>query len=579
MQIATNLLSLQTQRNLEQTSRGLNQTLSRLSSGLRINTAKDDAAGLAISSRMTSIEKGDRQAIRNMSDGLSMMQVAEGVMSNITDSLQRVRELAVQASSGALSASDKRALQAEANQLLQEVTAQAEHAEFNGQKIFAQSSSSLGGDTARRGIVDGLRMGWLEESEQRISSLLGIKADNQELKIVFDAPAGSGLTSAPGGAAAAVGSLTGTADGNGRTLNQFLWIDPADFSPPNLPNGGGISMGNGTVYSDRIIAHEMVHAVMGRAMNFAALPNWIKEGMAEFIHGADERLYADTAAGTDVSAALAAFNADSVASSAGYSGGYLAVRYMHQAIKAAGGSGVKDVLTYLSNNTGSTLTQALTNASSGAFASLADFNTKFNTNAASVLAGVDLTNEDTGAIGGLDVDGGAALNSKNVFSDQGTGFSNQTLTGFKQVWADVTIGVNSNGGTGSQTVAFQIGNRDGQTLETQFGGMTAINLGLEDVDLVDMANFAIVHVDDALNYISNQRAKTGAVISRLESASSNLSAAVENTSAARSRILDADYAQETATLTRQQILQQAGTSMLSQANSSPQAALALLRGL
>lgn len=579
MQIASNIMSLQTQRNLEQTSRGLNQTLSRLSSGLRINSAKDDAAGLSISSRMTAAIRGDQQAVRNVNDGISMMQVAEGFMSNISDSLQRVRELAVQAGNDTLSASDRRALQAEANQLLQEVTAQAGRAEFNGEKIFAQTTASIGGDTARRGIVDGLRMGWLEEAETRISKFLGIKGDGQDLNIVFDAPAGSGLSSAVGGAAAAVGSLTGTADGSGRTLNQFLWIDPADFSPPNLPNGGGVNMGNGTVYSDRIIAHEMVHAVMGRAMSFAGMPNWIKEGMAEFIHGADERIFGDTAGGTDVTAALAAFNADSVASSAGYSGGYLAVKYMHDAIKAKGGSGVKDVMSYMANNLGSTLSQALTNASSGAFTNIGDFNTKFNANAASVLAGMNLTNADTGAVGGFDVDGGEVLNSKDVFADIGTQFSNQTLSGFNQKWADVTIGVNATGGTGARAAVFQVGNGSGQTMETQFGGMTAVNLGIDDVDLVDLPNYAIAHIDDAIKYINGERAKAGAMISRLETASSNLNNGVTNTSAARSRIMDADFALETAELTRTQILQQAGISMLSQANSLPQGALALLRGL
>lgn len=575
VQITTNVVSLNTQRQLSQTSNGLAQVLSRLSSGLRINTAKDDAAGLAISSRMDATIRGDRQAIRNMNDGVSLMQVAEGAMSNAADVVQRIRELGVQAANGSLSGSDRQALQAEANQLLQGLSTQAQNAEFNGQKIFAQSESSLGGDPARRAIIDGLKMGWLEESEKRISDLFGIRGDGAEIKIVFEPPAGSGLSNVAGGAAAAVG---GTAGAGGKTDNMFLWIDPEDFKPPNLPDGGGLPEGNSIIYSDSIIAHEMVHAVMGRSMNFAGLPSWFKEGMAEFIRGADGRVWADTAGGTSATAALAAFNADDVSGSAGYTGGYLATRYMHQKIKEAGGTGIKDIATYLSQNAGATLAGALTNASSGAFADLTDFNTKFNANAAAYLATLNLTNEDTGAIGGFDADGKQVYTATSVFIDQGTQFDDQVLSGFKQVWQPGTVGINSTGGTGLKEVAFQVGNGAGQKINVQFGGMSAKNLGLDDIDLVRLPTLAIAHADEALDYINSERAKAGSVMSRLDSAIKNVSNMVENTSAAKSRIMDADYAQETAALTRQQILQQAGSAMLAQANAMPQLALSLLRG-
>ncbi|QLI80530.1 hypothetical protein HZU75_02690 [Chitinibacter fontanus] len=108
--------------------------------------------------------------------------------------------------------------------------------------------------------------------------------------------------------------------------------------------------------------------------------------------------------------------------------------------------------------------------------------------------------------------------------------------------------------------------------------MSAKNLGLDDVDLVRLPTLAIAHADEALDYINGERAKAGSVMSRLDSAIKNVSNMVENTSAAKSRIMDADYAQETAALTRQQILQQAGSAMLAQANAMPQLALSLLRG-
>ncbi|XZG70454.1 flagellinolysin [Chitinibacteraceae bacterium HSL-7] len=572
MQINTNLAAINAQRALSGSQSGLERALTRLSSGLRINTARDDAAGLAISERMNTQIRGNGMAWRNTNDAVSLVQTAEGAFSTVAGILQRVRELAVQAANATNSADDKAALQAEANQLLQNIDQMGAQTVFNGKQIFSQSTASLSGDKAKRAVLDGLQVGWLEASERRVLKYFGIKADGVDLTVVFDPPSGSGLSSAPGGVAAAVGSLDGTADGAGRTNKPFLYIDMADFTPPNLPNGGGIDVGNGTVYNDRIIAHEMVHAIMGRSMSFAGLPSWFKEGMAEFIHGADERVWGDTAQGTDASAAVTAFQADDVSGSQGYTGGYLAVKYLHQQIKAAGGAGIRDITEYLASHSGSTLDDAITNGSSGAFANLSDFNTRFASNANSFLATLDLTNDDTGAIGGFDTDGGAILTAKSVIDDNDAMRSGeQVMDGFHLIYPD------NGGATGLNMLTFQIGANAGETLTTQVGAVSSTALGVDDVDLTELAKFAIYKVDRALEFIGTQRASLGAMQSRLESTMTTLSVQVENDSAARSRIRDADYAQETASLTRQQILQQAGTAMLSQANNQPQLALQLLR--
>lgn len=560
MRIASNPYSLNTQRHLDQTSQGMARTLQRLSSGLRVNNAADDAAGLAIGTRMEALIRGERQSVRNINDAISMVQVTEGAMGSIADSLQRVRELAVRAASDSLSSSDRAALQEEASALLQGVTQVSQQTQFNGKQVFAQTTGSIGGDDPNiRAVVDGLRLGWLEEAETLIGDSFGIYGDGASLTVNVT------FTDGAGGVAA---SVSGVGAPGGKVTNQFLNIDMADFSPPNLPNGG-----NAPFYNDRIIAHEMVHAVMGRSMNFTALPNWFKEGAAEFIHGADERLAIDYNGGAGLAGMLAAFNADSVAASAGYSAGYAALRYMHDEIKAAGGDGVKDIMTYLSANAGSTLDQELANASGGAFAGLADFGTQFNAAAAGYIAGLDLTNADTGAIGGLDADGGAVKSAISVLTDRGTQYSEQPLTSFQLTWPSGITG-----GTGAQQMAFQVGAASKQTINVSVGGVSAINLGVDGVDLTNQATRAIVHIDQAIEHLAAERAKLGGVMSRFDMATQAARLSEENTSAARSRVMDADFAQETAELTRKQILQQAGTAMLAQANAFPNLALQLLRG-
>ena len=252
--------------------------------------------------------------------------------------------------------------------------------------------------------------------------------------------------------------------------------------------------------------------------------------------------------------------------------GYAALRYMHDKIKAAGGAGVKDIMTYLSNNAGSTLDQALTNASHGAFANLAGFQTAFQTNGNAFVAAMNLTNADTGAIGGADTDGGTVLNATDIMLDRGQRAGSNVLDGFKLYFPT------QGGGSTVKEYQFQVGANADQTIKTQIQSFSAISLGIDDIDLVQLPTFAIAHLDEALDFVNRQRANIGAVLNRLDATATNLQINAENTSAARSRIMDADFAQESAVLTRQQILTQAATAMLSQANSQPNMALSLLRG-
>ena len=140
--INTNIASLNAQRNLGTSQSALNTSIQRLSSGLRINSAKDDAAGMAISDRMTSQIRGSEQAARNANDGISLAQTAEGSLSEVGNNLQRIRELTIQSANATNSASDRAALQAEVTQLVSEIDRVAQNTSFNGVKLLDGSFTS-----------------------------------------------------------------------------------------------------------------------------------------------------------------------------------------------------------------------------------------------------------------------------------------------------------------------------------------------------------------------------------------------------------------------------------------------------
>ena len=560
--INTGIASMTAQRNLAANQSTLATSIQRLSSGLRVNSARDDAAGLAIADRFTSQIRGQNQAIRNANDGISLLQTAGGAIANVAANLQRIRELAVQSANASNSASDRQALQQEVNQLAAEIDRIGATTEFNGQKVFDQTRNKKTGyaDVTKDAILEGLEGGWLENAEEMIRTRYGIQGSGNAISIEL-----STFTDGAGNTAARVVSST---SGTGPGTNIKLQVDLADFATPNLPNGG-----TAPFYSDRIIAHAMVHAVMATAASWGELTTdatatWFVEGTAEFIHGADERVAADT---------LAAALGDNITAWGGasvdYSSAYLATRYLHAKIKAAGGKGVQDMLQYLQTTSGKTLDDAFANASRGLYANKAAFVADFNANKAAFGATLDLTNADTGAIGGLDADGGDVQTAASVVADFGNRSGQNVLNGFAETWEEV-----SRASASGNFRSFQVGANANQTIDSNIGSANLASLGLSNVDIssVDGSNLAMRHVDQALNYVNGARAQMGAQMSRFETTIRNLQINSENVSAGRSRIMDADFATETAQLSRARILQDAGNAMVVQANQLPQMVLALL---
>jgi len=552
--ITTNVQSLATQRALKAHTSEQEKLIGRLTAGARINAAKDDPAGQAIAARISSSQRGVSQALRSINDGTSMLQVAEGAMASVTDKLQRLRELAVAANSAGAADSDRGAMQKEALQILAHIDGVGAQTKFNGESLFSQDQTSIGGDENKRRVLDSLKTGWLSASEKMMKNLFGIQADGVKLTVDLDRNDwGPGV----------LASVSGTGGSGGMWNDVHLNLNMAVFGATATRDGGSAPM-----YSDRIIAHEMAHAIMARSMNFTPLPDWFKEGAAELIHGADERVRSSVASGNAIATIVAGVRGGAFE----YEGGYIATRYMHDQLKGMGvEGGIKGVMQHMMNNQGSTLDQALDTVSGGKFASTSAFLGDFEANGEEFVSKkMNLLNADTGAIGGFDADGGAVFDARKVVADAGDNNADDGLSGFEVVYPEL------GGATGVRRVAVQAGEGAGQHIELQFSSMNARALGLADLDLKNGA-ISLLHVDQALEFVNQQRVVVGASSNRLDMAANALNTDSLNMAAAKERIEGVDYATSAAGLTRAQILQQAASAMLAQANSQPRAVLSLLR--
>jgi flagellin len=503
--INTNIQSLTAQRNLSMSQASLTTSMQRLSSGLRINSAKDDAAGLAISDRMTSQIRGLNQAARNANDGISLAQVAEGALGSTSSNLQRIRELAVQAANGTNSASDRLALQQEVLQLTTEIARVGNQTEFNGLKLLDGSYTT---QQFQVGANANQTIG------VSVTSARAIDMGNNLVNSKAAAP--SIATAAVGGslAAAVNGFLTQTLTlaGNG-TVNT-------------IPATGTLAPGSSAkTVATAINAFTALSGVTAVATTKATLSN-VTAGSVQFqLQGSN----IPPASPITVSATVS--NSSDLAPLA-------------QAINAQSGT---TGITAVADKTGNLV---LTQADGDDIKIL-------NLNTAGGLTGANIVGEDTltpvsfqpstGGTAGATTDVAVAIGGK-VALNSSTGFT-----------------VTSTDATGTLIA--------GGTAGSALSSVAAI-----DISTQAGANAALLVVDGALASVSANRAQLGAVQNRFLTTIENLQTNSENLSASRSRIQDADFAMETANLSRTQILQQAGTAMVAQANQLPQGVLQLLKG-
>ena len=465
--ISTNVSSLNSQKHLNRSSKALSKSFERLSSGLRINSASDDAAGLAVARRMGAQVRSLKTAIRNGNDGISLIQTAESALSESSSILERMRELAVQATNDTNTNSDRASLQSEITQLVSELDRIGDQTEFNTQTL-------LDGSYASKEIHVGANAG------QTISFSLN------------DARSTSLGARATATAAAAVNS--------------------AAFS------AGDISI-NGTGIAASTSADDTLSSTLASA---SAIAKAAAINAQSGLTGVTAEVVAATVTGT------AAVSAGDLAA------GDLVIN----------GVDIGVVSNVASLDIGGVLTAAI--------------NSK--TSASGVTATLDDT---TGVISLSTADGRnihiSAQNAADTFFNSGVTLSSLKLTSNE----DFVVG-----GTAASTKA-----GINATLYTKDTTDTVAQL---NISTKSGANNALAVLDSAIDKVASSRGDLGALQNRLESTLSNLQSVSENLSAARSRVEDADFASETAQLTRTQILQQAGVAMLAQANSSPQVVLALL---
>jgi flagellin len=461
--INSNLASLNAQRNLNTSQSSLATSLQRLSSGLRINGAKDDAAGLAISERFTSQIRGLNQAARNANDGISLAQTAEGDLEQIGNNLQRIRELSVQSANATNSSSDRASLQLEAAQLIAEIDRVAANSKFNG------------------------------------VSLLDGTFTSQQFQIGAN---------------------------NGQTISIS---SIASARTASLGASTSATVTSGVVTANAIAAGDLV------------------------INGVDI-------------GAIGTNDARSVAAAINAVGGHGATAAANGFTVSGGTTGTTAATGTITINGYTTATITLGGTASTNRAAIASA-----VNAISAATGVTAVDDGTG----VDLVSSDGRNITHSLT-QASGTFDATNTGVAA--AATTRGTVTLTASQSITIAGTAPTDAGFTAATTAATLTGTAVSSLDISTVAGANTAITSIDAALASVSASRANLGAVQNRFSSVVASLTTTAENLTASRSRIQDADFAAETANLTRAQVLQQAGVAMLAQANALPNNVLALLRG-
>lgn len=485
LSINVNVPSLNAQKNLNRAQGNLATSLQRLSSGLRLNSAKDDAAGMAIVTRFTSQIRGLSQAARNANDGISLAQTAEGALEETVNNLQRLRELSVQSANAANSASDRASLQAEVSELVAEITRVGDQTVFNGITLldgtFTDKKFQIGANANQTISIAKI-------SDAR-STALGSHDMTLDGTVLGSTTAAGADVSAGNNVAAETDLTLSTADGGTTTAISYAAGAGADAiaSAINTASGG--------------------IGITATATNTATLSGVVSTGAVTM-----------TLNGSAVAATI---------------------------------SNTGDLSTVLSAINGAT-------SSTGITASFTSSTAKDS---------LTLTTSD-----GRDI---SVLDFTHAGATKTIDFSGVTLTGGGAADSSIKVGTvqlsSSQGQITSANAAADVFAAAGTNTST----LSAVSS--MDISTDTGAQSAIAVIDAALSTVNSIRGSLGAVQNRFSSTVASIQTTTENLSASRSRIQDADFASETAALTRGQILQQAGIAMLSQANALPQSVLSLLQ--
>jgi flagellin len=479
--VNTNVTSMKAQGNLNKAQTATSTSMERLASGLRINSAKDDAAGMQIANRMTSQINGIGVAIRNANDGISIAQTAEGAMNESTNILQRMRDLSLQSANGSNSSDDRAAMQKEVNSLQAELTRIAETTSFGGQNLldgsYGTQSFQVGSDA------------------------------NQTIDVSLKSVSATSIGAYQSNAAGSLfgGGLVAAAAGTNGSTGETLTITQGT-STTNI------------VSVDEDTATELVSKINQAGTGVTA--------------SAETTVQANLTAAFDTSLIM---NVD-------------------------GGSGKTASLNLTGISSNADLATAI-NDTSGDTGVTANLDNGTLTITSSTGADINFTSLASNTTGALELKNVAADGTASAATDVTTAGVVATAAG-----AITLSSADSFTLTGTAGPAEITGEAAGV-----FAGVSTVDIGT-----ASGAQSAIDIIDGAIAGIDSQRAELGAVQNRMDFTLNNLSSIQNNVSDARSRIQDVDFASESAELSKQQILSQASSSMLAQANQLPQVALSLL---
>jgi len=499
LSINSNINSLVAQQNLNTSQSALSQAITRLSSGKRINSAADDAAGLAISNRMQTQINGLNQGVSNANDGVSMIQTASSGLAQITSSLQTIRTLAVQASSGSLSASDQAALQQEVAQQIAEVNRVASQTTYNGKNVLDGSAGNVSFQIgANVGQTIGLN---LTQSVSAASLGGGVPQKGAAIASITGVSLTAAGVATVGAATPAITAVNVLADGNG-----------------------------GFTFTDQ--NNQALSATAATALFGANTTGSTTAPAALTLSGAGAFTTVQATAYTAAAATLATASTTNVATGAGS--------------YALSGTNLDTISVNLAANG--------TAAAAGTTGAITSINVLGNGS-----GGFTFTDQNGNAL---------SAGAQALFTTAGAGPAGQSIT----FTAGGALGTTAPTGFSSTNATAAIAG-----IATANALNTPSTVSAVDVSTTQGANNAMESIDNALATVNNIQATLGAAQNRFTSLSSAQQAQSTDLAGAQSQITDADFAQETANLSKAQVLQQAGISVLAQANSLPQQVLKLLQ--
>ncbi|MCD9022309.1 flagellin [Cohnella silvisoli] len=545
MRINHNIAALNTHRQLTGNTASANKSLEKLSSGLRINRAGDDAAGLAISEKMRAQVRGLDMASKNAQDGISLIQTAEGALNETHSILQRIRELADQSANGTNTKDDRAALQEEVKQLKDEIDRIGNTTEFNTQKLLNGALKSAGGAGTTANGTTGAAVAKFTTAKFSGSATL---ASGSALLVAADFSSKETLT----------------IDGSNIDVHWEL------LSSAEQDILRGVTTASTTQNAAKdIIVNTINAAIDASGKNVAHITGYIstpgtngllvlesgKKGEGGSIASGSTGILGKISSGLSTNGTTL-YNGTTVAAG------------------AAADLYVNGVLLRYSGANGSNLaiTGGTTQMSSGAATLQSGINAAINAYNTSTTK----VSGDVGYIYNVKVT--ASDDGRFVISSESGPVELKDLAG-NTVVSDLGLSAAQTESAGGGGVTFQIGANRGQTISFGIGDMRTAALGLTSVDISSStsASQALTSLDSAITSVSSQRSKMGAVQNRLEHTINNLQTASENLTAAESRIRDVDMAKEMMDFTKSNILSQAAQAMLAQANQQPQGVLQLLR--